>query len=104
MVDVKEVPNYDTTRNEMFESVLRRLRDPGTPICNSSIAMCHTALIEALHTTSTIRSVSDSAIEVIPFGSNGGKIPAIRQIESKLKQAFEERALLDSIACQSNAI
>lgn len=98
--EVRNVPKYDVTRNEMFESVLRRLREPDTPICDSSIAMCHIELIEALHKSAVIRSVSESAIDHVPCQNDGAKIPAIREVERLLKNAFEARAPLENIACQ----
>lgn len=95
-----EVPKYAVTRSKMFESVLERLKSPEARICDSSIAKRHTALIEQIHSNSDIQDVSPSEIERHYLDNRGTCVPAIRNIESMLQSAFENRTSLEGIDCQ----
>ena len=94
------VPNYETTRRTMFDTVLARLTSPDTPICDTGIAICHTALIESIHRAAEVVTVNDAQIDSIARPDNDSHVPAIRNIDKQLAAAFESLGVLDGIETQ----
>jgi predicted dehydrogenase len=93
---VRTVPDTTGTRRAMFEAVLSRLTDPSFPICDTSMAQRHTALIEAVHQAAPIHTLPSSLIE---WENNTGPIwpgnvPVVRGLEEALERALETHGSL----------
>lgn len=93
----ENVSNYEATRRKMFDTVLARLKNPDTLICDTRIASCHTALIEGIHANSNARSINPANIDNIPHQASGSTIPSIRELDRRLLEAFETMGDLDDI-------
>lgn len=97
---VIQVPKYETTRQNMFERVLMRLRDSTVSICDCEIAKCQTRLIESLYKSSHIQTIPKELIDLIPLDGTDSEVPSIRNIVPMLEQAFEKRGNLGDITRQ----
>lgn len=88
------VPNYTCTRQAMFDAVLARMKDRSVRICDTSIAICHTRLVEGIHREGVIATVAPSQIEWCEASGDDSTVPAIVGIENMLCQAHAERTSL----------
>ncbi|EDY84088.1 Oxidoreductase family, NAD-binding Rossmann fold protein [Verrucomicrobiia bacterium DG1235] len=97
----RAVPNYAVTRGKMFENVIDRLSDPEARICESSVAICHTQLIEQIHEKGVVKTVDASEIERVTLGDGSATVPAIKRIEERLTAAFQTLEPLSDIECET---
>jgi predicted dehydrogenase len=92
----RRLPDTSETRRNMFDAVLARLRDPASPICDTAMAECHTALIEDVHHTAKIQPVNTKRIDwLVPPGSPA-PVPVVRGLEEALDRAFGQRSPLSA--------
>lgn len=103
VVETTPVPNYDTTRRKMFEHVLQRLSDPAVTTCETDIAICHTAFIEAVHRAAKVATVDEGLIERVEIDGAGSSVPVIKGIEQQLEEAFENLSTLPNFKAASTS-
>ncbi len=97
---VTPVPRYAQTRQNMFESVIKRFYDSKIPICDTNIAKSHTQLIKDIHSSGTIQTLSPEFIETVQTADKKSSIPAIKEIEQRLLSAFQNNSELGDLNAQ----
>jgi predicted dehydrogenase len=88
------LPDSMNMRRTMVATVLDRLRNPLTQICDIGVAREHTALVEAIHRSATIKPLADEAIQWRPLVKGAALVPCIQGLELAMRRAFAERHLL----------
>jgi predicted dehydrogenase len=91
-------------RKKMFETVLERLSNPDTRICEPEIALCHTRLIESIHRVGKIIEFDPSQIEEVPLEGTNSTVPVVTGLEDSLKEAFETLSDLKAPKAEQSAI
>ena len=86
-------------RREMFERVLRRLREPETFVCGPEIAAAHTRCVNGAQAAAVIRNVPASFVDLRRSAASGTNQPAIADIETQFDRAFAAGSLLHEIGC-----
>lgn len=83
---IRDLPGSPETRRFMFEAAIRKLVDPTVFICSSAIAEKHTALINALHDSTTVRDVARNEIIWTMAGDGSDPVPAVRGIDDPFRR------------------
>ncbi|HRJ46622.1 MAG TPA: Gfo/Idh/MocA family oxidoreductase [Opitutaceae bacterium] len=84
----RPVLDQHATRRLMMSAVLARLRDPSVPVCTTTMAARHTALIEAIHRAALIRSFPAGMIEWAGDNGAAAQVPAVPGLEAALRAAY----------------
>lgn len=92
--ECRPVLDQHATRRLMMKAVLARLRDPAVAVCTVTMAMKHTALIEAVHRASPITSFPVNVVEWSGASGETGRVPAMPGLDSALRQAYAEKKSL----------
>lgn len=89
---VERQPVLDQTgaRRAMMADVLRRLRDPSTPICTTAQAARHTALIESIHRRAGVADFPAGTVSWIGVDGDASAVPLVAGLDPSLRQAFAE--------------
>lgn len=92
-------PMGDTfdARHDMISAVLRRLREPDTPICGPDVAGRHTALIEQIAAVGVITTVPSSMITWRPADPPTASVPVVTGLEDALLKAYASAGTLASV-------
>lgn len=93
-VEERALPETSETRRDMFAAVLKRLRDPGFPVCDTAMAECHTALIEQIHRSARVQVVPAAQIDWQTPPGAPAPVPVVRGLETALDRAFTCRSTL----------
>jgi predicted dehydrogenase len=88
------LPDAMNTRRLMFMNVLRRLTDPAATICDTTMALRLTELIEAMYTAATVRTIPADMIDLISLPQIKTPVPSIRGIEESMQAACQKQQLL----------
>ncbi len=81
---VQPLPTAMENRRYMFASVLRRLHDPATLICDTASAEQHSRLIAAMHANAQIQTVPPDQIVWMQRPGDTAPVPTIRDLEEML--------------------
>lgn len=92
--ECRPVLDQHATRRLMMAAVLARLRDPAVAICTATMAMKHTALIEAVHRAAPIVSFPASVVKWTGANGETGRVPAMPGLDAALRQAYAEQKSL----------
>ncbi|MEJ1974342.1 MAG: hypothetical protein WDM96_18350 [Lacunisphaera sp.] len=88
----------------MITAALRRLRDPAVPVCTTTMAGQHTALIEAVHRATPIVALP---AEVIRWAGPDGAAsagPEVTGLAPAMHRAFAEGKLLSACGFSAAAL
>ncbi len=86
-------------RKEMFERVLRRLRDPQGFVCDTEIAAQHTLCVNGVRESGPVHDIAPAYITVHGADRGGAAQVSIADIESHFARAYVEGALPSEIGC-----
>ncbi len=92
--DDRKLPDMTATRRSMMAAVLARMSDPAAPICGTEMAARHTAIIEAVHRSATIRDFSAAELNWADDARQGSAVPEVNGLTIALRRAFETHKLL----------
>ncbi len=92
--DHRQLPDMTTTRRSMMAAVLARMSDPAAPICGSEMAARHTAIIEAVHESATIRDFPAAEVNWAQDTRQGSEVPEVNGLTIALRRAFATQQLL----------
>lgn len=93
---IRDVPRYEAKRDQMFRTVLKKLKDPVAMGCNSAVAISHTSFIEALHDGAEMVTVTPPQLEMHSIEATY-EVPNILGIADKLREAFTTRSLVPNL-------
>ena len=84
----RAMPDITGSRRAMMAAVLRRLKQPGTPICGVRMARRHTEVIEAIHRMAPIHTFPSDQVNWVADDGVGSEIPEVAGLSSALRRAF----------------
>jgi len=90
----RSLPDTGATRQAMFDTVLRKLREPGTFVCTTALSERHTAFVEAVHATAPVRAVPPELISWQSPASGAAPVPVVNGLEAALYRALGAHSLL----------
>jgi predicted dehydrogenase len=92
----RAMPDITGTRRVMMAAVLRRLMEPGAPICGVKMARHHTEVIEAIHRAAPIHPFPADLVRWRGDDGMGSEIPDVIGLTPALRRAFSNQESLAS--------
>ncbi|MBI1337047.1 MAG: hypothetical protein GC164_08805 [Phycisphaera sp.] len=87
------VEGENSSQSRMLTAVLSTLQGGGPFVCDLEMASRQTMVVDAIHKTATIQTVpGDTSVH-----SDGSPITFIPDIERKMREAFEQERMLESL-------
>jgi hypothetical protein len=90
----KALPDSTANRQSMFNTVLAKLKEPGTTVCTAALAECHTAFVEAVHAAAKVQAVPAEFISWEQRTAGTAPVPVVNGLEAALCQAFAAQSQL----------
>lgn len=90
----RPLPEVTVVRRRVYESVLRRLHDPGVFISTTDMAAAHSELIASIHKLARINVVDPALIDDYRPEGAASSVPAVLGIEDALDRAFASGSTL----------
>lgn len=91
----RALPDSTANRQSMFAAVLARLRAPGTIVCTTALAECHTTFVEAVHAAATVQAVPAELISWERPATGAAPIPVVNGLEAALCRALVTQSQLN---------
>lgn len=90
----RQVADQTAARRRMMEAVMRRLKDPAALICDTSMAIRHTATIAAVHAAGPVIPFPSDAVEWEGEGGAATQIASVPGLDEALRRAYSDGRLL----------
>ncbi len=91
---VMPLPDAFTFRHRMLMSVLARLREPGTWICDTAVAARHTAFIRSVHDRAPVRDFPAAWVKRGRDPETGADLLTVTGLGAALREAFQDGGTL----------
>ncbi len=93
-VERRSLLGVSEARRQMMAAALRRLADPGSPVCTARTAGVHTRFIEALHRDRGIRDFPRELVRWAAADDCAASAPEVEGLEAALHEAHRTGSLL----------